>query len=154
MRSNLYHSLRYIFIKGLNTRRLINIKILKSLTAILITLSVLICITVSASAQFYYDSNADITLLLTYSSNEATCYAKIDGGKGTKSISNGKMVLTDSSGGMVQSWSNLSSTGAILTVSKTAKDVTKGETYTLTITATVNGSTSSEEVSDSVTVKY
>lgn len=103
---------------------------LKSLTAILITLSVLICITVSASAQYYYDSNTNITLRLTYSSNEASCYARIDGGKGTKSISNGKMVLTDSSGGVVQSWSNLSSAGTTLIVSKTAKDVTKGETYT------------------------
>lgn len=133
---------------------MINIKILKSLTAILITLSVLICITVSASAQYYYDSNTNIILKLTYSSNEASCYARIEGGTGSKSISNGKMVLTDSSGGVVQSWSNLSSTGTILTVSKTAKDVTKGETYTLTITATVNGSSSSEEVSGSVTVKY
>lgn len=117
--------------------------------------SMLICFFIPVYAnQYRYDDGQKISIKLTYSSNGASCYVKIDGGEGTKSISNGKMVLTDSSGGVVQSWSNLSSTGTTLIVSKTAKDVTKGETYTLTITATINGSSSSEEVSGSVTVKY
>ena len=61
---------------------------------------------------------------------------------------------TASNGDVIASWNNLSSAGAILAFTKTTSDITKGETYTLSVTATVNRNGSSENVSASVTKTY
>lgn len=111
------------------------------------------CFAVSVSAR-YSDTNT-ITLSLSYSSEKgATCYGKIIGKSGTTSITNCNFTLTDSDGNEVKSWSNLSATGATLTFSKSASGVTKGETYTLSVSATVNRNGSSENVSDSISRTY
>ena len=73
---------------------------------------------------------------------------------GTTGISNCTITLTDSNGSVVKSWKNLSATGSTLTFLKTVSGVTKGETYTLSVTATVKTNGSSENVSDSVTKTY
>lgn len=112
------------------------------------------CLSISVFAEPRYSDTHKITLSLTYSASGAECYARITGSAGTTSISNCTVTLTDSKGNMVKSWTNLSATGTTLTISKTASGVTKGETYTLSVTATVNRNGSSETVSDSVSKTY
>ena len=105
-------------------------------------------------AQIYYDTNTKITLTLEFSSSGASCYSKISGGNGVTEITDGTLTLTDSSGTVVGKWENLSSSSSILIVSKTATGVTKGNTYTLTITATAKTADSSEPVTKSMTRTY
>ena len=101
-----------------------------------------------------YSNNNKITLSITYSSDEAVCYVKIIGDIGTTSITNCTVSLTDSNGNEVKSWSNLSSQSTMLICTKTASSVTKGETYTLSVSAYVNRNGSSEHVTDSISKKY
>lgn len=120
----------------------------------MLTLSLLFCMGIPLAAQARYSDNNNITLQLTFSSGGANCYTKIVGSAGTTSITNCTMTLKDSSGTVVKTWSSLPSTGGILIASKTATGVTKGKTYTLSISATVNRNGTSERVSDSVTATY
>ena len=101
-----------------------------------------------------YSNNNKITLSITYSSDEAVCYVKIKGDIGTTSITNCTVSLTDSNGNEVKSWSNLSSQSTMLICTKTASSVTKGETYTLSVSAYINRNGSSEHVTDSISKKY
>lgn len=112
------------------------------------------CLSISVAAEPRYSDNCTITQNLSFSSSEASCYTRIKGKTGTTGISNCTITLTDSNGGVVKSWKNLSATGSTLTFLKTVSGVTKGETYTLSVTATVKTNGSSEEVSDSITKTY
>lgn len=115
----------------------------------------ILCLGISVCAQPRYSDNNRIILSLTFSASKgATCYGKITGDSGTTSITNCTVTLSDSDGNIVKSWSNLSSTGATLIFSKTATKVTKGESYTLSVTANVHRNGSSEIVSDSITATY
>lgn len=102
------------------------------------------------SIESRYSNNHRITISL----DGTSCYAKILGSVGTTSITNGKLVLEDDNGNEVDSWSDLSSYGSTLIVSKTASGMVSGETYTLTISAYVNRNGSSEYVSESITATY
>jgi hypothetical protein len=117
----------------------------------------IICLSVSVSAEgiqpYYLDTNKT-QITLSFSSGKATCSGTITGKTGTTSISDCTVTLTDSKGNVVKSWSNLSSSGTILAFTKTSSGVTKGETYTLSVKATVNRNGSSETVSDSVSNTY
>lgn len=104
--------------------------------------------------QPYYTDTNMTKITLSFSSDKATCSGTITGKSGTTSITNCTVKLTDSDGNIVKSWTNLSTTGTTLTFSKTATGVTKGKTYTLTVSATVNTSNSNERVSDSISKKY
>lgn len=126
----------------------------KLLVSVCVVVVLLMHMVIPVQAQLYYDTNTDITLTLNFSSNGASCYAKVDGDNSVTNITDGTLTLTDSSGTVVEKWGNLSSTSSILIVSKTAKNVTKGETYTLTITVTVKTSTSSETITESITRTY
>lgn len=118
-------------------------------------MSLIFCLGMSVYAQPRYSDNNRIVLSLTFSSSKgATCYGKITGDVGTTSITNCTVTLTDSNGNPIKSWSNLSSAGSTLIFSKTASEVTKGETYTLSVTAEVHRNGSSETVSDSITATY
>ncbi len=101
----------------------------------------------------YSDTNPT-KLSLSFSSGKATCSVMITGKSGTTSITNCTMTLTDDNGTVIASWSNLSSSGDSLSSIKKASGVTKGKTYTLSVTATINRNGSSENVSDSVTRTY
>ena len=79
-------------------------------------------------AEPRYSNNNKITLSITFSENEAVCYAKIKGDTGTTSITNCTISLKDSNGNEVKSWSNLSSKSSMLVCSKTTSNITKGET--------------------------
>lgn len=105
-------------------------------------------------AQPYYTDTNRTQITLSFSSGKATCSGTITGKSGTTSITNCTVTLTASNGDVIASWNNLSSTGTILAFTKTASDITKGETYTLSVTATVNRNGSSETVSDSVSKTY
>lgn len=120
----------------------------------MLTLSLIFCMSIPLAAQARYSDNNNITLKLTYSSSGADCYAKIIGDIGTTSITNCTISLTDTNGNVVAVWGNLSSTGGILIASKTATGVTKGKTYILSISATVNRNGVHEVVSDSLTKTY
>ncbi len=114
------------------------------------TVCMVFYLSVPVSAEPRYSDNNTITLSLSYTSSGASCYARIKGGTGTTSITNCTVKLTDSNGNVVKSWTGLSATGTSLVFSKTATGVTKGETYTLSVSATVNTSNSNERVSDSI----
>ncbi len=126
----------------------------KFLASICVVVILLINMVIPVHAQLYYDTNTDITLTLNFSSSGASCYTKILGGNGVTEITDGTLSLTDSSGTVVEKWENLSSPSSILIVSKTAKGVTAGNTYTLTITVTVKTSSSSETITESITRTY
>lgn len=104
--------------------------------------------------QPYYSDTTPVKLSLGFSSGKATCSVMITGKSGTTSINDCTMTLTDDSGTVIASWSNLSSSGSSLSSTKKASGVTKGKTYTLSVTATVKRNGSSETVSDSVTRTY
>lgn len=126
----------------------------KILVSVCLIAALLMSMVIPVHAQLYYDTNTDVTLTLGFSSSGASCYSQISGGSGVTKITDGTLTLSDSNGTVVEKWENLSSGNSILIVSKTAKDVTQGNTYTLTITATVNTSTSSETITKSITRTY
>ena len=125
-----------------------------AILAITLTTILICCSSVLVYAEPRYSNNNKITLSITFSENEAVCYAKIKGDTGTTSITNCTISLKDSNGNEVKSWSNLSSKSPMLVCSKTTSNITKGETYTLSVSAYVNRNGSSEYVSDSVSKKY
>ena len=126
----------------------------KILVSVCLIAALLMSMVIPVHAQLYYDTNTKITLTLSFSSDGASCYAKVSGGNGVTEITDGTLVLTDASGTVVKKYENLSSPSSMLTVSKTATGVTQGETYTLTITVTVKTSTSSETITKSITRTY
>ncbi len=75
-------------------------------------------------------------------------------GKDTTEITDGTLVLTDSKGNIIQQWDNLSASGLMLVTTKTASGVTKGETYTLSITVTVKTHSNSETITESIVKTY
>lgn len=104
--------------------------------------------------QPYYSDTTPVKLSLGFSSGKAICSVMITGKSGTTSINDCTMTLTDDSGTVIATWNNLSASGTVLSSTKTASSVTKGETYTLSVTATINRNGSSETVSNSVTRTY
>lgn len=126
----------------------------KHFFSLILAFVVLICtaMTVSAVEPRMSDTNK-VTVQLVYSGTTAYCDATVIGADGTTSITDGHMVLTDSSGNIAAEWTDISATGKILTVSKTASGLTKGETYTLTFSAKVNRNGRSENVGNYVSKK-
>ena len=118
-----------------------------------ILLSLSISVFAEQAQPCYTDTNRT-KITLSFSSGKATCSGTIIGKSGTNSITNCAVTLTASNGDVIASWNNLSSTGTILAFTKTTSDITKGETYTLSVIATVNRNGSSETVSDSVSKTY
>ena len=124
----------------------------------MLLLSFLIIISFSARifaspVQPYYSDTNRTQITLSFSSGKAICSGTIIGKKDTKSIS-GTITLSDSNGNIVSSWSDLSSRGNVLNFYKSSSSVTKGETYTLSVSAYVNRNGSSEHVTDSISKKY
>lgn len=125
----------------------------------MLLLSFLIIISFSARifaspVQPYYSDTNRTQITLSFSSGKAICSGTIIGKKDTKSISDCTITLSDSNGNIVSSWSDLSSRGNVLNFYKSSSSVTKGETYTLSVSAYVNRNGSSEHVTDSISKKY
>lgn len=125
-------------------------KKIKGLISIFLSLIVLASLATTAYAvePRYSDTNK-LTVILSINGTTATCTASLIGADGTTSISNGHLILKDSNGTTISDWSNLSSNTDKLFVSKTVKNLTKGETYTLSFSANVNRNGKSESVSGS-----
>lgn len=106
--------------------------------------------TVSAVEPRYSDTNlVDVQLII--SGTTAYCTVNITGADGTTSISDGHLTLTDSKGNVKGDWKKLSSNGDNLFFTATVTGLTKGETYTLDFTGTVNRNGGTEPVSGSST---
>lgn len=123
----------------------------KHLISIILALVVLACvsITVSAIEPRYSDTNS-VNVTLAFDETTADCSATVVGARGTTSITDGHLVLTDSKGTIIAEWSNLSAIGNFFTFSDSASGLTKGKTYTLTFSAKVNRNDRSEDVSNYV----
>lgn len=119
------------------------ISILLSLTMIVLTGTVVLAV-----EPRYSDTNF-VDVQLRISGTTAYCTVSVTGAKGTTSITNGHLVLTDSKGNIKGDWSNLSSDSDTFFVSKTVTDLTTGETYTLSFSADVNRNGKKEPVSGS-----
>ncbi len=115
---------------------------------------VILSCTVCAFAAVESDDTNKVMPSVSFSSDIAYCSVKITSASDTTSITDCTMTLTDSYGNVIRSWSGLSSTGSSLTVSKITSGVSKGETYTLSVSATVHRNGSAEPVSGSYTAKY
>lgn len=116
-------------------------------------LVVMICTATAVSAEPRYTDTNSVSVTLTFSGTTAYCDATVTGADGTTSITDGHLVLTDSSGTVVAERKDLSSNGKKLTVSMTVSGLTKGETYTLTFSAKVNRNGRSENVGNDVSKK-
>lgn len=126
----------------------------KHFISIILAFAVLICTAMTVSAvEPRMSDTSSVTVRLTFSGTTAYCYASVTGAEGTTSITDGHLVLTDSSGTVVGEWENLSSNGKKLTVSKSVSGLTEGETYTLTFSAKVNRNGRSENVGNYVSDK-
>lgn len=125
----------------------------KYVISILMALVVMICTATAVSAEPRYTDTNSVSVTLTFSGTTAYCDATVTGADGTTSITDGHLVLTDSSGTVVAERKDLSSNGKKLTVSMTVSGLTKGETYTLTFSAKVNRNGRSENVGNDVSKK-
>ncbi len=127
-------------------------KRIKCLLSILLSFIMIIGTAIVVSAvepRFSDTSYVDVQLRIT--GTTASCTVSVFGADGTTSISDGHLILTDSMGNIKGDWPNLSSNSDILVENRTATNLIKGETYTLSFTATVNRKNGSEPVSDSIT---
>lgn len=124
----------------------------KCLISIFLSLLVIVSLAVNASAVTprYSDTNY-VSIILGFSGTTANCDISINGADGTTSISNVNITLKDSGGNIVAEWPNLSSASKKFTFFDTVKNLTKGETYTLAVTANVNRNGKAEPVSNSIT---
>ena len=129
-------------------------KLITKFTAIVVSVMCAFCLTLSVFSYLDYSDTNEIIISLSFTSDKAYCSAEISGAIGTTSITDCTVTLTDSKGNEVKSWSGLSAVGYRLIVVETVQGVKKGETYTLSVTATVNRDGRSETVSDSFTRTY
>lgn len=125
----------------------------KRLFSIVLSLVVMIgTATIVAAVEPRYSDTHSLDLSLVYSGTTAYCTVNLTGAKGTDSISDGHLTLTDSYGTPVGDWTNLKSSNSKLVVKKSVSGLTKGETYTLTFYANVNRYGNTEPVSDTKSV--
>ncbi len=96
-----------------------------------------------------YNDTHSLIISLSFSGTTAYCTVDLTGANGTTSITDGHLILTDSSGNEKGNWKDLTSYGDTLYVSKSVSGLTKGETYTLTFSANVNRNGKAEPVSGS-----
>ncbi len=127
-------------------------KKIKWLISICLALAMIVSLTISVLAiePRYSDTNS-VTVGLGFRGTTANCSVKIFGADGTTSISDINITLKDSSGNVAAEWLNLSSTGDRFTFFEIVTNLTKGEKYTLSVTANVNRNGKAEPVSDSNT---
>lgn len=132
------------------------IKILPVIAAIM-TLVIMTSITASAADSTVkprYSETGSISMSLRFDSDIAYCSVIVMSNNRSIPIVNGEVTLTDSSGNVVAIWSNLYASDGILNFYGRHTPVTKGETYTLKITASVVGKTRVEHISETYTNTY
>lgn len=132
------------------------IKILPVIAAIM-TLVIMTSITASAADSTVkprYSETSSVSMSLRFNSNIAYCSVTVISNDSNIPIVNGEVTLTDSRGNVVATWSNLYASNGVLDFYGRHTPVTKGETYTMTITASVVGKTRVEHISESYTNTY
>lgn len=124
----------------------------KKIFSIILSIVIVIGFTATASAaESRYSDNSRSTLKLSFIGTTASCSVRIFGAESVTSITDVNITLSDSRGNTIESWSNLSSTGQNFTFFDTVTNLTKGETYTLSFSASVNVGGNSEPISGSST---
>ncbi len=134
-------------------------KIIKFLPVIAAIMTLVIMTSITASAadstvKPRYSETSSIFISLRFYSDIAHCSVTVMSNDGSIPIVNGEVTLTDSSGNVVAKWSNLYASNGCLDFYEMHTPVTKGETYTLKITATVVGKHSTEKISEEYTNTY
>lgn len=127
-------------------------KKIKCLISIILSLVVIIGTAMVATAvePRFSDTNfVDVQLII--SGTTAYCTVNVTGADGTKSITDGHVTLKDSKGNVLGDWTDLSSNNEVFSDFRTVTNLVKGETYTLSFTATVNGKNGSKPVTGSRT---
>ena len=128
-------------------------KKIKCLISIFLSLCVIFGLTITGAAiEPRYSYTKSVTVNLGFSGTTASCEVIIHGIDGTKGIDSVNIYLKDSKNNVKGKWLNLSSTGSHFTFSDSVSNLTKGETYTLSVSAKVNNKNgNSEDISESHT---
>ena len=133
-------------------------KIFKILPIIAAIMAVAMMISVTASAASVvkprYSETSYMSMDLTFESGTAHCGVTMRTNNTNIPIVNGKVTLEDSSGNVLATWDNLYASDGYLNFYEMYSPVTKGESYTMTITATVVGKTRVEYISEPFTRTY
>lgn len=126
---------------------------LKCFISILLSFIMIIGLTTTVSAvEPRYLGTHSATVKLVFSGTTASCDVRITGADGTTSITDVNITLKDSKNNTVGEWRNLSSPNNRFTFYDTVTNLTKGETYTLSFTATINKDLGTESISGNSTV--
>ena len=128
-------------------------KIKYLISIILSFVIIILTATVVTAVEPRYSDTHSLYITLSFNETTAYCVVQLIGAKGTTSISDGHLTLTDSKGVVKGDWSDLHSDNNRLYVSKSVSGLTKGETYTLTFSANVKRYGNIEYVSDSKSEK-
>lgn len=124
----------------------------KNLISIILSFVVIICTaTVVVAAEPRYSDTHSLHVSLSFDGTKANCVTDLIGAKGTTSITDGHLTLTDSNGNIKGDWENLTSNNNTLYISRSVTGLIKGETYTLAFSANVNRNGNKEPVSDRTT---
>ncbi len=123
---------------------------IKHLISIILSFAIIIltATVVTASEPRYSDTHS-LYITLSFNGTTANCVVDLIGADGTTSITDGHLILTDSSGNVKGDWKNLTSKSDTLFASKSVSELTKGETYTLSFSANVKRNGNTEYVSGS-----
>ena len=130
------------------------ITIFKILTVALVSVLCIHICTVHVNSALYYNGTCNISCTNDFSEDKMRVVVNIKCDSDVDSIDNCSITVTDSGNKFEKSWTGLSSNSSYLNVSKTASGVTKGETYTVTVTATLHIGNDSETVTETFTEKY
>lgn len=124
---------------------------IKTIVSIFLAITMLLCLTITVSSvePRYSDTHA-VRVQLTIVETTAYCSVSVTGADGTTSITDGELVLKDSTGKTIDLWDGLSSNNNRLSVNPISYGLTKGEKYTLSFSATANRNGKSEPISSSV----
>lgn len=127
-------------------------KKIKCLISIFLSLLVIFSLTVAVSAiEPRFSETNSITVRLGFNGTTANCDVTIFGADGTTSIDSVNIYLKDSRNNVKGKWLDLSSPSGFFTFSDSVSNLTKGETYTLSVSAKVHRNGNNEDVSDSKT---
>ena len=128
-----------------------HVKINKLIVILLVFVMVVSLATTAFAVEARYSNIKRIAANISFSGTTASCSVRIFGDESVTSITDVNITLSDSRGNTIESWSNLSSTGQNFTFFDTVTNLTKGETYTLSFSASVNVGGNSEPISGSST---
>ena len=127
-------------------------KKIKCLLSIILSMLFIFSLTITVGAiEPRYSDTDSITIALGFIGTTANCSVIINGADGTTSIDSVNITLKDSNGNTKKEWKNLSSNSKNFNFYETVSDLTKGETYTLELSANINRKNNTESIKKSRT---